>query len=231
MPRSDTDIPHVAFTHHRIGKHRPRPAADTGRVPDLVAMGDVSHLSAIDRQRGLGLAYYFAAESEERELYETEFRRRARSILEEVHSAGLRDGAVATALAELHWKTDRTRTRRYADQALEATDLSPDNRAMALMLLATCDFEDRDFKSAIRRLEEVTRLRRLAEDWRLLGVCYLLDDQPRPALKAMEQALAIRPFRHNIHGGMFEVYRRLGDGRRAQEHLEKAQWLERNRQE
>jgi tetratricopeptide (TPR) repeat protein len=109
--------------------------------------------------------------------------------------------------------------------------LNVEDRSLALFLLATCDFEGRDYRSAIKRLEDVTRLRRFAEDWRLLGVCYLLDDQPQQALKAMERALAIRPFRHDIHGGLFEIYRRLGDARRAQEHLEKAQWLERNRQE
>jgi hypothetical protein len=231
MPRGDTDIPHIAFTHHRIGKHGQRPAIDPQRVPELVPTGDVSHLSTIDRQRNLGLAYHFAAQSEERERNEIEFRRRALSLLETVHTSGLRDGAVATALAELHWKLDGPRARRYADEALGANDLVPENRAMALKLLANSDFDDRDFQSAIRRLEETVRLRRFADDWRLLGICYLLDNQPRLALKAMEQALAIRPFRHDIHGGMFEIYRRLGDTRRAQEHLDKAQWLERNGQE
>src|SRR5262249_27696291 len=57
MPRGNTDIPHIAFTHHRIGKHTVGTAADPVAVPDLVPTDDQSHLSPADRERNLGLAY------------------------------------------------------------------------------------------------------------------------------------------------------------------------------
>src|SRR5262249_274635 len=52
MPRGDTDIPHVAFTHHRIGRHAPRPGTkgQTG-TPVLVCDADLSHLGPVEKQR------------------------------------------------------------------------------------------------------------------------------------------------------------------------------------
>src|SRR5262249_54071034 len=63
MPSGDTDIPHIAFTHHRIGRHttKPAPAPAPTRAPDLVATDDVARLPALDQQRNLGLAYVVAA--------------------------------------------------------------------------------------------------------------------------------------------------------------------------
>ncbi len=66
MPRGSTEIPHVAFTHHRIGRHSaPRSVVD--RIPDLVAEDDAG-LAPLDRQRGLGLAHLEAAQRPQRRL-------------------------------------------------------------------------------------------------------------------------------------------------------------------
>jgi Tfp pilus assembly protein PilF len=90
---------------------------------------------------------------------------------------------------------------------------------------------DRDVASAVVLLEELVRMRRFAEDWRLLGMCYLEQRQPQKALAALKQALAIRPFRPDIHDGLAQVYRQLRDEPHAREHLEKARWLFEHKQE
>ncbi len=63
MPRGDTDIPHIAFTHHRIGRHAAPPPAVAGRVPELVPIDEAPHLTPLDQQRNLGLAYMEVAQS------------------------------------------------------------------------------------------------------------------------------------------------------------------------
>jgi hypothetical protein len=231
MPRGDTDIPHIAFTHHRIGKHVAAKAAAENRVPELVPTSEMSGLSPIDQKRNLGLAYHRTADRAEFERYAEVFRDRSRSLLEEVHEAGLRDGPTAEALAEFHWKKDVSRARSLAREALDSPDLAAEARAKALMILASCDFEEQNYKGAIAHLEQLVRLRRLAEDWRFLGVSYLLDNRPQEALRAMQTALAIRPSRPDVQGGMYEIYRRLGDPRRAQEYLNRAQWLDKHHQQ
>jgi Cytochrome c554 and c-prime len=231
MPRGDTEIPHIAFTHHRIGRHAPKPPSESGRIPDLVPIEDVTHLTPLDRQRNLGLAYIEVARNPVYARHAEAFRERARDLLETVQAAGLREGETAAALAEIYWKRDPMRAAAFARQALEAKDTPAKARAEALLLLADCERQDRVFSSAVGLLEEVVHLRRFADDWRLLGVSYLDLHQPRKALPALEQALTIRPYRHTTHLGLAEAYRQLGDVQRANEHLDTAQWLLRHRQD
>src|SRR5262249_35006609 len=91
MPRGDTDIPHVAFTHHRIGKHSsaaPAAPADTGRMPELRPIPDVSHLSSVDQQRNLGLAYLsLLGFHDTAPAHVPLFKARARALLEAVEKA------------------------------------------------------------------------------------------------------------------------------------------------
>jgi tetratricopeptide (TPR) repeat protein len=108
--------------------------------------------------------------------------------------------------------------------------LRPDTRAKCLQILATCDRECGNLPGAAALLEQGVRLRRSADDWRLLGANYLDDGKPEKAVPAFQQSLAIRPFRPATHLGLAECYRRLGDGPRAREHAEKAQWLQLHRQ-
>ncbi len=57
MPKSDTEVPHVAFTHHRIGIHplKDEPGgADQGDW--LIPLTDLSGLDEADRKRTLQLA-------------------------------------------------------------------------------------------------------------------------------------------------------------------------------
>ncbi len=231
MPASSTDIPHIAFSHHRIGRHGPKPPIDNGRVPELVPTGDMSHLTPLDQQRNLGLAYLEAAAKTEYAPYADTFIERSRPLLEGVYAAGLREGDTSEALARIFLKTDPARSKSYAREAVAARDASADVHANALMHLAGCEASERNFGAAVAPLQELVRLRRGSEEWGLLGMCYLMQHQPREAIPAFEQALAIRPDSHPLHVGLAQVYHQLGDVQRAREHQEKAQWLFEHRKE
>ena len=57
MPRGPTDIPHLSFTHHRVGIHATEPRHDKLTESDrLVPVSDVSGLPELERLRLLGLA-------------------------------------------------------------------------------------------------------------------------------------------------------------------------------
>src|SRR5262249_46366933 len=153
----------------------------------------------LDQKRNLGLAYRDASQKPAYVAFAPTFWERARVNLEAAHAGGLRDGDSLVALAEIAWHGDRARTRDYARQALALNDLSPSAGASALILLADCEFQDRDFEAAVGLLQELVLLRRCADDWRLLGMCYLEQRQPGKALPALQEALAIRPFRSATH--------------------------------
>jgi Flp pilus assembly protein TadD len=244
MPRGDTEIPHIAFTNHRIARRPPPrpadlgpghapPASPSGQAPELVPTDDDSHLAPLDRRRNLGLAYYAAFRDpvNSRHGYAETFWERARGLLEAVDAAGLHEPETAAALAELYWGRDRDSATAYARLALQAPGISVEARIAALLVLAGAEMQDGEFDAASRRLEELVRLRRAADDWYFLGVCYLRMDQPSKALAVLRQALAIRPDRFAVHGGLAEAYRRLGDARRSNEHQEKSRWLFHNRRD
>jgi predicted CXXCH cytochrome family protein len=238
MPRGDTDIPHISFTHHRIGHHAltakglraPGPAVPE-QTPNLVPFQDVSGLAEYERQRNLGVAYMLCADLPQYKKHADIFRARTRELLEPLHAQGLPDPMLPLAIANAVWRTDRARAAAYAQEALDAKQLPPELRAGVLVIRADCFLQEGKIEPAINLLEEVVRLRRRTEDWRLLGRLYLEQHQPRKALPALEQALSIRPYRYDIHGALSETYRQLGDQARAREHREKALWLQRNNQE
>jgi tetratricopeptide (TPR) repeat protein len=232
MPRGDTDIPHVAFTHHRIGRHAAKPAAGPPPLADLVPIDDISHLGPVDQARNLGLAYLQLSIDPRYTEHAAAYGRRALGLLEGVDREGLRDGATAEGLARLYWAAgDTLRAGAFARQALDAPGPPEDGRALSLFVLADCAIRERDIGAAVGRLEELTRLRRFVEDWHLLGVCYLEQNQPGKALRALEQALAMRPFRPDIHEALAAAYLRSGDRQRAREHQDKAKWLEEHSQQ
>ena len=230
MPRGDTEIPHVAFTHHRIGIHPAPPPADPSRLPELVPIDDVSHLSPLDQKRNLGLAYLHVATTAEHAHAGEAYRAHARELLEAVHKAKFRDGGIAEALARINWlERDYEAARTYAQEALAAADLSPDGRDTATTILADCHIRDFKFDATVELLEGLTKRRRHAEDWRLLGHCYFQIGQPRQAVRALEQAVAIQPFRAQIHGTLADAYLQAGEGPRGRAHLEKAEFLSRQK--
>ncbi len=186
MPRGDTEIPHLVFTHHRIGRHTAKPPSESGRIPNLVPIDDIPHLTPLDQERNLGLAYADVARNPVYAQYAEAFRERARQHLEAVSAKGLREGEISAFFGDVYRKTDPARAMTFARQALAAKDTPPRERTMVLLYLAKLERQQGELPSAIGHLEEAVTLRRNWEDWHLLGVSYLEQDQPDVALTALQ---------------------------------------------
>ena len=231
MPRGDTDIPHIAFTHHRIGRHSRQSAAEPEGILRLAPAYDDSHLSDIDRRRNLGLAYLQSCFDPKYVKYASAFRERAMMELTAVEKAGLNDADTLVGLAQLFATITPNRACDYARRAIEANDLSPKLHSLALMVIASRDFQEGNYAEAAKSLEELVRLFRTSEHWRTLGICYLRMNQSEKALDAMKKAREIRPFRPAIYLGLADVYRRMGDEKNAIENIEVARWLKEHGQD
>jgi predicted CXXCH cytochrome family protein len=226
MPRGDTDIPHIAFVHHRITRQpRAKKEGAPERPYNLVPMEDIKHLPAIDQDRNLGLAYMEAARQPECAPFSGAYVEKGRFFLERVQEAGLKDAATAKALLEYYVGSQPMRASALARQILDMKDAPPAARRNALLCLATADMRARNFPSAIQRLEEMNKLLRNAEQWRMLGGSYLHMNQTANALPPFKEALSLRPYSPEIHEDLAEAYRRAGKSELVQEHLHKARWL------
>jgi predicted CXXCH cytochrome family protein len=221
MPQVDTEIPHIAFTHHRIGlhssdaEHKASPQR-LGQFADLIPLDDISQLSAIERDRNLGMAY-FGLSQHQADPAASAYRERARRLLESVRSQGLSDGDVVASLARLYYsRGDAEAAYRLAGETLTIEKLSPKSRVNALFYIGELGVRSNRFGPAEQALGQLIALRRLSEDWLLLGVCRQRGGDLPGALRDLQQATRIAPFRPEIREDLAQIYQWLGDAAAAE---------------
>ncbi len=226
MPSSPTDIPHLAFTHHRIGFHakgQAKPAAKEGGRAVLREFLAGSRLTAIDRERSLGLGYLEATNREKSPARAAEFQQEALRLLSGVRKAGLRDGAVEVALARIHFDREQFgETLDLARRALELDDLDGQDRCVALALRAASSARQHLYAEAAAALRELVTLRWAGRDWQFLAECEMERGNQAGGIEALKQAARISPRQWQIHEYLAGHYRRLGDRERARYHKARA---------
>lgn len=225
MPATDTDIPHFAFTHHRIGIHTP--AETTGAVVEAVApaqpgtlrsLTDLSSYSEADRTRMLGLAYMELAQSGAGQRYRADYERQAADLLKRAWQAGLRDAEVAGNLATLAARAQSPEMLVFATAVLEDSDSSPSMRLNALLARASWHQQKGSQRVALDALREVVRMRRHSGDWQILGELEQQVGRPADGIGAFEKALEIDPMDRQLRGWLIDYYQRNGPPDRVRWH-------------
>jgi hypothetical protein len=221
MPRTATDVPHVAFTDHRIGVHHKlfTPQAETAGLGELQPILDLSGLGAVDRQRSLGLAYAEWAVQQQDAAQVAAYRARAAELLAGVRAAGLRDPAVDVMLVRLGF--DIELVRPYID-GLGSPDLTPQDRCAALSLYANACAKQGRCAEAIPAVRQLVRLRRVTDDWQLLAYCERSLGNIPQAVEALAMAATIDTRLEEAHALLAPYYRQRGDLQRAAWHQRRA---------
>ncbi|HUG70013.1 MAG TPA: cytochrome c3 family protein [Pirellulaceae bacterium] len=211
MPRGKTDVPHVAFTHHRIGIHEPSAEAektDSDGWRPLVALLDIAHLAKVDRNRALGLAYIQYSRDHDHDESSQPYLTEARPLIASCLAEGLIDAPIALAQAELaSLAGDVASAERWARTTLTASDLKSTERAAALRLLVGIALQNNRIAEATSYLTELTRLRRDPRDWVLLGVCRQRAGDIAAAVSAFERLLQIDPAQPETYQLLAPLYR------------------------
>lgn len=212
MPQVDTEIQHVAFTHHRIGVHSGKKysSGTSSRLPSLVVLEEPP-LSALDRDRNLGLAYFSLAQRQTDAEAVTVYQERATRLLEETRKRGLPDGEAAAALARLCRRSKPEKALGLARAALDDARLSPKARINALFLTAEVSLNAGRLREAQQALEKLTSLRRLSQDWLLLGLCRQGSGDLAGAQRDLEKAISIAPFRPDLREHLARIHEQRGN--------------------
>ena len=213
MPQVETDIPHIAFTHHRIGIHGQnttpaKPEATAGQLIPFEATADLTGLAA---QRCLGLAYAeFAARQSDGTLA-AEYRRRAIQLLESVANTAEADGEVYSVLARFAWE-DRNQadTIAYASRAMSSEGLSAGAHVNCLLVMGDTYLQLGQSANAAKQLDQLVTLRRNSHDWLLLGIARFQARQREAGLTAVQQAIEIQPFQTDYHQTLADMLREAG---------------------
>lgn len=198
MPKGETDIIHLAFTHHRIGIHpkenRVERSSDEkwGR---LLPASEISHLPELERQRLLGLAYLEWSDKQGVPAARLHYQREARQLLAEVHDSNPGQTEVAASLARIDWERgDYEQAQQFALSSLRG----PDTSVNALFVAGDIYLRQGDKASALRMFKQLVAQRRLSEDWLLLGICQVDSGDISAAIASLEQAATIDPVRVDV---------------------------------
>ena len=227
MPQVPTEIPHIAFTHHRIAVHKSPVRKVVSKFSDtnpdtqkLVTCQDLSRFSSDERNRMLGLAYlrlHF-----QRQWSHGTFLTRADALLNGVAPRISGDGELDAARAEIAWERgDRRQAGQLAQQALQQA-LPTDAEIQASHVRVQILIEKRKFRTARKLLTRMTRLRRNPLHWALLGHCNKELGRTREAITAFEQALQIAPGQGALHAVLVPLYRQTKNISQADHHQSQA---------
>lgn len=238
MPRGPTDIPHLSFTHHRVGIHAAgSKAAKLTESDQLVPIGDVSHLPDYERLRLLGLANEkFAGnlagglddESRDDPSYRelaVVFEDRGRELLEDVRSRGLHDPELETFFSRVNWRRNADLCIAAAESALKSKHISPAARRTALYNLASSHFDQRRYDKALPYLEELVKIERSEVSLMLLAICRQNEGNLEEAVRLINEAILDAPDRADLHIFLARIYKKMGKSDDAESHLQRARLL------
>jgi len=206
MPRTSTDIPHLAFTHHRIAIHDAEPDGEQPEnLAKLVPLQTRTTPSRVDHDRDLGLASLEWSEKQTDDRAYQQHRSTARRLLESVSQRGLLDAEVDAGLSRLYWESETPAAAQFARSALKFPSMSAAARTNALFVLGDLRFRDRDFTASRDTLRQLVRHRRHAQDWMLLGLCHRQLGQTEQAIEAFQKAVSISPTRVDLREILLET--------------------------
>ena len=198
MPGSETDVPHVAFTHHRIGIHplKSEPSSAARNDP-LIALSDLTQLPDADRHRALGLAWTYMflrmGPQMQRSPAGEELGRRVEVALRNLPDEAV-DPPVEVARAEFHFALGDFRSAyQSAERALRFEDIETGEKVRALVVLATIDFAQVRSAAARGRYRALSQLRRDPNDWRYLGLAENDCGDAPAAIRALETSCRLDP--------------------------------------
>lgn len=225
MPQTPTDIPHLAFTHHRVGIHDPLPKGNDSQDPapaSLRPMFDLSLLSESEQKRSLGMAFLEVANKEEDPTRRPIYQQQAISLLTEVRSSGGVDGTVDAWLARLRFERGMPGVQRYAQAALTDPQLTGQDLCHALFLQADAQYEQKRYHDAIQTLEQIGKLRRNSMQWLLMAQCQKELGNEAAKEQALLKAVHINPRLTKIQRDLAEMYRQRGNEAKARYHEARA---------
>ena len=223
MPGTETDIPHVPATNHRIGIFRKDGAKPEESLGKLVPIADSSHLPKIEADRCRGLAWLQLSQELPSRGAQQTCRERAKRILRDVYRRGIRDPELLVALARLELREDPRQTIRLLEAALNHPDgLRAMDRVNALATVSNALMGLNQAAQARRPLEELVTLIRSADAWFTLGQCRQQTSDLPGAIEAFEKAVEIAPHRGDFHRFLEKLHTSQGNEKQAAKHRQRA---------
>ncbi len=218
MPEKDTEVPHTAFRHHRIGIHRGGEAG-TEPVVGLTAVLDDSGLSAAERKRCEALAKFQVGQEDPSNPAFRNYGIESAKSLIEIKNQGKADADVNTILALLALSQGQPSIASDLASEVAATETSPTRpRIESLRLLARLAYQRRDFTAAVKHYRELTQYQSEPHDFFQLGVAEQNSGDSAKAVIALQRAVELAPTYVEAHRVLSAILQSQGRGNEAARH-------------
>ncbi|MCP4174839.1 MAG: hypothetical protein GY758_29170 [Fuerstiella sp.] len=228
MPSAPTEVPHVAFTHHRIGIHRSidlRAEVGDASAKLIQPVLDDTSLTEADRARcrGLGALRVFLGHSD---ATNEQTLRIAQESLQRAWDLGAGDADVAAGLATIAFEVGWSeKIEDWARQALRLDQTASEARSSALSLLSELQFRQGKYDKAFRGFQELTKIRRDARAWFFRGVAAQNLNDTTEAIMSLQKSVEINPRNHAAHVALAALFELNGDQRLRDQHKQTAEDL------
>lgn len=222
MPKLDTEIPHTAFHHHRIGIHNSKadtPQVATGLSPIL----DTSNLTPLERARCEALAKFQVAQEEPDNPNFKDYGFDAAKVLIQLKNSGKADPDANTILALLaRSQGQATIARDLATEVVNEEKQPTRAKVEALRLLAQLAYQNRKFAEAAKLYREVTQYQSEAYDYFQLGISEQNSGQTERAISALKTAVELAPSYLEAHRVLAAILGSQGKAAEARIHEQRA---------
>ncbi len=234
MPQVPTDIPHIAFTHHRIGIHgmskaEPKESSATAILVPFYPISEslISDKSPGESSRNLALAYLELADKQTSLELAAQYRQMAAEMLQDLLGTEMADGEVYAALARLAWEQDAPNPAiQFSQLALSSTELSSGARMNSLLVAGDSHLQLNQSELAVTELRQLTNLRNRSQDWWLLGIALYQSGSKQEGLAALAKAIAVQPLRSDIRRTYAQILQAEGRNEESTEQQRLAEYLE-----
>lgn len=222
MPAKETEVPHTALHHHRIGIHQD--VADTGKpAVGLSAVLDTSSLSQSERMRCEAIAKFQVAQEQPENPSFKDYGIESAKALIEVKNREESDADATTVLALLAAAQGQPSiAMNLAGEVVDSEQKPSRPRIESLRLLANLAFQRRDYAAAAKYYREVTQYQSEPFDYFNLGLSEQNSGNSANAVKALQRVVELQPPHFQAHRALGVIYRSLGKQDLAQQHFELA---------
>lgn len=223
MPAAPTEVPHVAFTHHRIGIHKPAESEPVSEMTTLHAMlTEERGFEPADVARNRGLAWLHIALSKPEADYQQALKS-SREYLTQAWDGGARDAEVAAGLAKIAAEISWTeQSELWSSRALALDETPSDARMNALTIQSELHFNRNRNQQALEGFRVLTELRRDARHWFFRGMTEQNLDLSDEAIRSLEKSIELNPRNPGAHAALAAIHQARKDDAKAAYHRDMA---------
>ena len=222
MPQKGSEVPHTAFSHHRIGIHSDQDQSSQV-IAGLTPVLNTSGINPSALERCEALAKFQVMQEEPGAPQFRDYGMDAARALIQLKNAGKDDSDSNTVLALLANSQQQPAIAQELAEEVAEREKTP-NRAKieAVRLLAQLAYQRRDYPQAVQHYQQLTSYTQEPVDHFFLGICQQNAGNSKAAIAALTRTVELAPNYVDAHRLLSAILEKNGQPTEAKKHADLA---------